>query len=88
MGHLSPWDIVRYPKGEDQPWFVTLEEYIKDAPQGDIWKIRVLFQEYTPEEGEDILNPTNSPYQISTKLEEVDKDVVGSEITREYIAKL
>ena len=40
------------------------------------------------EAGEDLLTPNKSPSKISTNLNEVGKDAVGADITREEMAKL
>ena len=88
MGYLALGDIGRYQKGADQPRFATLEERIKEASRGDTWKIRVFGQNETLEAGEDLLAPNKIPSQISTNLEEVDKDVVGSKFTRKEVPKL
>ena len=71
MGHLSPKDIVGYQKVSDPPRFATLEESTKESPWGDTWKIRILVQDNILDAGEDLLTPTESPYQIPTNLEEV-----------------
>ena len=71
MGHLSPKDILRYQKGSDTPIFATLEERTKEAPWGDTWKIRILGQEKILDAEEELLTPSESPYQIPTNLEEV-----------------
>ena len=88
MGHLSPTEIVRYQKGSDPPRSSTLEERTKDDPWGDTCKIRIWGQGKILEAREDLLTLTESPYQIPTNLEEVDKDAVGSELTREDVDNL
>ena len=40
------------------------------------------------EAGEDLLTPTKIPSPIPTNLEEVEKYVVGFELTGKYIARL
>ena len=76
MYHLAPKDIVRYQKVSDSPRIVNLEERTKKAPWGDTWKIRVLGQYKILEAVEDLLTPTEIPYQIPTNLYEVDKDEI------------
>ena len=66
MGQIYPGYIVRYRRGEDQPWFDTLEERSKEASWGDIWKIQILVQEETLEAVEDLLTPTKIPSQLPT----------------------
>ena len=88
MGHLAPKYIVRYQKGSDPPVFSTLEEHTKEAPWVDIWIIRIWGQDNILEAGEDLLTPNNIPSQIPTNLEEVEKETVGAELTRKYMAKL
>ena len=73
MGHLAPRDIVRYQKWSDPSRFATPEEHTKESPWGDTWKTRILGQDKSLEVGEDALTLTNSPSQIPTNLEEVDK---------------
>ena len=82
MGHIVPGDIMRYQKGAYQPQFSNLEERIKAASWGDTWEIRIWGQEETLDAGEDLATPTKIPYQVSTNLEEVDKDVVGDKLMR------
>ena len=77
-----------YQKGLDPPIFTTLEECTKEAPFGDTWKIRILGQGKSLGVEEDLLTMTGSTSQILTNLEKVDKDSVGSNITREDMAKL
>ena len=86
MGKLSPKDIVIYQKGSDLPIFETLEERTKEAPWGDTCK--KLGQDKSLEVGEELLTPTERPYQIPTNLEEVDKDPMGVDITREDMANI
>ena len=88
IGCLSPKGIVRYQKVSDTPRFTTLEEHTKESPWGGTWKIRVLGQDKSLEAVEDLLTPTRSSSQIPTNLEEVYKDLIGAELTREDIAKL
>ena len=83
IGHLSPKDILRYQKGSYPPRFATLEERTKEAPCGVTWKIRILGQDKSLEAGEDLLTLTRSPSQISTNLEELDKDSILSELMSE-----
>ena len=40
------------------------------------------------EAGDNLINPTDIPSQIPTNLEEVEKDVIGAELTREEMAKI
>ena len=77
-----------YQKGLDQPIYTTLEESTKEAPLVDTWKIRILGQGKSLGVEEDLLTMTRSTSQILTNLEKVDKDSVGSNITREDMAKL
>ena len=79
---------MRYQKGSDPPIFVALEERTKEAPWGDTWKIMMLVQDKILEAGEDLLTLTKIPSQIPTKLDKVDKNTVGDELTREGMAKL
>ena len=86
MGNLAPGDIVRYQK---------LHIHIfrpRVMHQGDLLgrhlQIRILGKIGSLEAGEDLITPTESPYQLPTNLEEADNDVVGSDITREDIAKM
>ena len=83
MVRLYPKDIRRYQKGSDSPIFSTIEERTKEAPWGDTWKIRILGQDKSLEAGEDLLTLTRSPSQISTNLEELDKDSILSELMSE-----
>ena len=52
MGQLYPKDIVIKQKRSYPPRFATLEERTKEAPWGDICKIRILIQESILEAGE------------------------------------
>ena len=70
------------------PIFIAQEERTKEAPWGDTCKIRILGQYKSLESGEDLLTPTESPFKIPTNLEDVDKDVIGDELTREDMAKM
>ena len=88
MGPLPPKGIVIYQKGSYKTILATIEECNKEAPLGDTCKIRVLGQGEILEAVEDLLTPTESPYQIPTNLEEVDKDTIGAKLAREEIAKL
>ena len=88
MKHLSSKYIVRYQKGSDTHIFATLEERAKEAPWGDTWKIKIWDQDESLEAREDLLTTTEIPSQIPTNLEEVDKDVIGSKVTRKDVAKL
>ena len=88
MGHLGPGDIVVYLKGADQSLFATLEDHIKEAFWGDTQKIGIFVQEDTLKVGEDLLTPTNIPYQITNNFDEVYKDVLVAKLVREDMAKL
>ena len=77
-----------FQKGSDLPIFSTLEEHTKEASWRDTCKFQILCQYYNLEEGEDLLTPTESPSQIPTNLEEVDKDAVGSNLATENMANL
>ena len=82
MGPLPPKEIVVYQKGSYRTILATIEERNKEAPWGDTWKIRILGHVESLEAGEDLLTPTNTPYQISTHLEGADKDAVGDKLMR------
>ena len=82
MSNLSPKYIVKYQKGSDTPTFDTIEDYTKEAPWGNTWKIRILGQDKGLEAGEDLLIPTKTTSQIPTNLKEVDKYAIISKITR------
>ena len=88
MGNLSPREIVIYQKGSYPPRFVTLEELTKEDLWGDTCKIRILGQYKSLEAVEDLLNPTKSPSPIPTNLEDVDKDVLGDDLTKEDMEEL
>ena len=88
MGHLYPKDIVRYQKWSDPPRLSTIEESTKEAPWGATWKIRILSQYNSLEVGEDLLTLTESPYQNTTNLEEVDEDTIGDKLMGEDMAKI
>ena len=88
MGNLFPWDIIRYQKGPDPPIFSTLEEPNKEASWRDTWKIRIWGQDKILEAGEDLLTLTKNPSQIPTKLDKVDKNAIGADITMEGMSNL
>ena len=85
MGHLAPGDIAIHQKGSDSPRFSTLEERRKEDTRREIL---ILGQYKSLESGDDLLTVTDVPSQIPTNLEEVEKDAVGAEITREVMAKM
>ena len=80
MVYLSTGAILRYQKGEDDPWFATLVESILEAPWGDTWKILVWGLEDTLEVGEDLLTHTKISSQHPNNL--LEKDVLGVDIMR------
>ena len=51
-------------------------------------KIRILGQGKSLKLGEDLLTLTETPSQIPTNLEEVDKDAIGYKLKRNYMANL
>ena len=62
MGHPSLWNIMRYHKGVEQPCFETLEQRTKEDSLGNTCKVQILVKEDTIEAGEDLLTPTEIPY--------------------------
>ena len=87
-GSLDLGDIMKYPKGSDLPIFATLEECTKESPWGDTWNICILGKDQWLKAGEDLLTPTEIPSKIPINLEEVEKDMIISNLTREDMAKL
>ena len=83
MGHLSQKDISRYQKGSYPPRFTTLEERTKEDTWGNTRQIRILGQDKSLEVEEYLITLTESPYQIPTNLEEVDKNAIAAKIMRE-----
>ena len=79
---------MKYQKMSDLPKLETLDEGAKESPWGDTWKTLILGQDQCLEAGEYILTPTKIPSKIPINLEEVEKDVVGANLTREYMAKM
>ena len=87
MRRLAPKYIMRYQKGHIHPDFHSKGAH-QVGSMGRHLEIYILGQDEILEAGEDLLTPTGIPSQITTNSEEVDKESVGYELTREDMAKL
>ena len=47
-----------------------------------------MVQDESLEVGEDLINPTDIPSQLTTNLEDMDKDSVGAKLTRKDMENL
>ena len=88
MEYLSPGNIVKCHTGECQHHFSGLVDHTRESPWGDTWVIRTLGQEDTLEVGEDLITPSESPYQIPTNLEDIVIEVDGADLAMEDVSKL
>ena len=87
MRNLVPGDIGRYHKGPDIPILHPGESH-QGGLLGRHTEIQILVQDESLEVGEDLINPTDIPSQLTTNLEDMDKDSVGAKLTRKDMENL